>query len=606
MSKYQATEGINNVDTQNRHKLPEVIPPPRSNSWMSLSFRKYRNVNKCITSKSALLILLWILLVSIILGISYWGVLASIYYSKSNITTLFTTNNTRALNEVYDTGPRIVGYITAAFVFCFYPLAGFLADNRFGRYKTVTKSLYLLTATLITAVVVLVILVPIFLISQESRVYIILQKCLAVLVCFSGILILFSIIGFHANIIQFGMDQLYDSPGDHQNLFIYWAVWAQHFGFFISWFVWMLLLMKFSHKYIPVAVVPLISLITLIGSLYVGHRNQHWFLIDSAKLNPYKLVYQVTKFAYKLKVPIRRSAFTYCEDDVPSGLDLGKSKYGGPYTTEQVEDVKAFYGILKVLFAMGPVFFLEVSVSHVLLSYYLHLHKNISINFMSYLLGYSLLSEVLVITGIPVYVFVVRPFIQHCLSRMPFRHYCLSGMLPRLGLGITLMVTSLVCSFAMDTSAHSRHKDDINCMFTYTNNSSNVTAYQDTYFLIVQNTLTFLSTALIYIALYEFICSQSPHSMKGLLIGLSFAIKGIFQVIAALIILPKIYRSAQHSYPSCGMYYYMVNIVLGIIGFLIFVFVSWKYKFRKRDEECNIYRYAEEYFSKEENYEYLR
>ena len=37
------------------------------------------------------------------------------------------------------------------------------------------------------------------------------------------------------------------------------------------------------------------------------------------------------------------------EDELPSRLDLGKEKYGGPFTIEQVEDVKAFLGILHVL-----------------------------------------------------------------------------------------------------------------------------------------------------------------------------------------------------------------------------------------------------------------
>ena len=53
--------------------------------------------------------------------------------------------------------------------------------------------------------------------------------------------------------------------------------------------------------------------------------------------------------AWQHKVPVQRSAFNYCEDDLPSGLDLGKSKYGGPFTTEQVEDVKSFYEVLKVI-----------------------------------------------------------------------------------------------------------------------------------------------------------------------------------------------------------------------------------------------------------------
>ena len=62
-----------------------------------------------------------------------------------------------------------------------------------------------------------------------------------------------------------------------------------------------------------------------------------------------KIIYQVLKFAAKHKAPLNRSALTYWEEDVPSRMDLGKSRYGGPFTTEQVEDVKS---ILR-LFAMS-------------------------------------------------------------------------------------------------------------------------------------------------------------------------------------------------------------------------------------------------------------
>ena len=55
--------------------------------------------------------------------------------------------------------------------------------------------------------------------------------------------------------------------------------------------------------------------------------------------NPYKLVYGVIQFAIKHKHPIKRRAFTYCNDERPSRIDYGKQSYGGPFTTEQVEDV---------------------------------------------------------------------------------------------------------------------------------------------------------------------------------------------------------------------------------------------------------------------------
>ena len=38
---------------------------------------------------------------------------------------------------------------------------------------------------------------------------------------------------------------------------------------------------------------------------------------------------------------------------------MGKEKYGGPFTTEEVENVKAFLGIVSVLLTTGPTFFVE-------------------------------------------------------------------------------------------------------------------------------------------------------------------------------------------------------------------------------------------------------
>ena len=42
-------------------------------------------------------------------------------------------------------------------------------------------------------------------------------------------------------------------------------------------------------------------------------------------------------------------------------MDFGKYKYGGPFTTKQVEDVKSFLGILKVLIYIGPTFMVQTA-----------------------------------------------------------------------------------------------------------------------------------------------------------------------------------------------------------------------------------------------------
>ena len=81
------------------------------------------------------------------------------------------------------------------------------------------------------------------------------------------------------------------------------------------------------------------------------------------------------KFAKDYRYPIRHSAFTYCEDELPSRLDLRKEKYGGPFTTEQVEDVKVFLRILCLLITLGPIMMVDFSVNGALFKFASHLDE---------------------------------------------------------------------------------------------------------------------------------------------------------------------------------------------------------------------------------------
>ena len=76
------------------------------------------------------------------------------------------------------------------------------------------------------------------------------------------------------------------------------------------------------------------------------------FYIQKAGLNPFKNIYKVLKYSWKHKVPEHRSAFTYWEEDIPRRIDLGKNKYGGPFTNEEVEDIKTFLRILPLLLCL--------------------------------------------------------------------------------------------------------------------------------------------------------------------------------------------------------------------------------------------------------------
>ena len=67
---------------------------------------------------------------------------------------------------------------------------------------------------------------------------------------------------------------------------------------------------------------------------------KHWLDATSYIVNPIKLIVKVLNYARKNKYPRNCSALTYWEENYPSRLDLGMDKYGGPFSEEQVENVK--------------------------------------------------------------------------------------------------------------------------------------------------------------------------------------------------------------------------------------------------------------------------
>ena len=185
----------------------------------------------------------------------------------------------------------------------------------------------------------------------------------------------------------------------------------------------------------------------------------------------------MSKFAWQHKVPIHRSAFTYCEDELPTGLDLGKRKYGGPFTTEEVEDVKVFYGILKVLFSLGPTFFLYIASDPALYWYAEHTYyvpRNIvnvdiknTIHYFnnSYFKPSNIALSLLLQSDVfNLLLIVMLLFIYLCTLRTCFYQY-VPSMMRRIGIGIIFLVASPITTFILDTVAHYHKRSSYDCMF---------------------------------------------------------------------------------------------------------------------------------------------
>ena len=121
--------------------------------------------------------------------------------------------------------------------------------------------------------------------------------------------------------------------------------------------------------------------------------------------NPIRQIYVILKFVCQNSQPLSRSAFTYGE--IPSRMDYAKQRYGGPYTTEEVEDVKTFGRILLVLLALfGGM--IQPQMRRQKLPVLLNAHSLMKIFFTNF----SVLSYFLLFIAMPLFILVAKP----CLS----------------------------------------------------------------------------------------------------------------------------------------------------------------------------------------------
>ena len=561
----------------------------------------------CIKSKSAIVVLF--LTFSALVG-----------YNVSNLIKLQETLH------VSQKVPNYIIFIILAFVIILLgimfisPMAGLLADIKFGHYKTLRCSAYFTLAAisfLLICFITYTIVISIIAFHHIDRVIFVFIAL--ILFAIIGVLITSSIV-LTTNAINFGMDQLHDSSTQDSILFVHWYVWLNYLSILVTGVPWSLFF--YDTWYIDyvdsfrivgislyILIFGIISLLLTVSLCVVRHKRR-WFLIEPGKVNPYKLVYRVVRFAWYHKIPVCRSAFTYCEDEWPSRLDLGKHKYGGPFTVEQVEDVKTFLGIMRILVSIVPIFMLQ-SISESMLPHFA-LHSNFyfkppgnaSSNHMiriegivHYLfLSSGLLSPLLVVVSLPLYLFFLRPFITYHIPGL------LKTILKRIGIGLLLIILSLLCALAMDVVIHERNSNQLCMLSNYTRHIVNESTpyrprlYQNVYFFISQHVLSAFYNMLVDIAVFEFIASQSPYSMKGLLIGVLFSLRILAQALGIIIVVP--FSSWKTSYPlSCGSGLYITNISIGVITFIVYFLVAKNYKHRMRDEPSFIRQYAEDYYS---------
>ena len=326
--------------------------------------------------------------------------------------------------------------------------------------------------------------------------------------------------------------------------------------------------------------------------------------IDRTGDHPLKLIYQVLKYAWKHKVPEHRSAFTYWEEDIPPRIDLGKNKYGGPFTTEEVEDTKTFLRIVVLL--------LSLFGYHLSGHGYSLLDQLISnqcpSNWVLLLVGEQLhIKALTVIIGVPVY----RILVSAC-------HKYLPNMLKRIGLGLLCCLIKTVAEIIIHAMLIGESQciqvDNIHidsCYFLRSeflsingtcSNISQLTSHKffchetsnTLVLLLIPNILQGFSVLLIFMTTLEFICAQAPLRLKGLLIGLWYASLAGGHVLQLVESAP-VFTSKKVTWEVL----HEVKAFLIFLSLMLFLCVSKWYRYRLRDEVVNEQFLVEEIFERE-------
>ena len=546
-------------------------------------------------SKAATLILFW----TAVVGAAYYTVLVAtvaLIDSKPLSSTISIPVN--------DTIPLAI----LAIAMMLYPLCGFVADVRFGRLKVVVISLcfILMFAILVCFVEILVFATKLHTISYHD--YSLIFRPEGIIVCIlilaSSLAFIIGLAGYQSSMIQLGFDQLLDAPSQYISLFVMYAVWAFNLGSIPLTLATPFLLCNPPIKLIAFGTFlahPFIIAIILFLLLIIGRWKWHWFDTEPVRRNnPYITIYKVLNFARKHKYPLQRSAFTYCDNYIPSRIDFAKERYGGPFDTKQVEGVKTFARILIVLFSIGPIFSLEVPASYFVfpifglhtLSYRIHVVKDFCAGDHAWqviIASGNLMNMLSELVLFPFYIWITFSLLHRKVR-----------MFTRLFVGAVLCLLGVTSLLIIDVTGHSLKVTNVTnhtqCMFQLHKLTNTMISYPSLNMhwsvLIPPSFLLGIGPLIIMATALEFIAAQSPQSMKGFLIGVFFAIRGLFRFLNSVTIVPF---SLKHPWASgemlenppvtnCGFIYLLFTCVVGLIGLILFSIAAKKYKYRVANE----------------------
>lgn len=185
---------------------------------------------------------------------------------------------------------------------------------------------------------------------------------------------------------------------------------------------------------------------------------------------------------------------------------------------------------------------------------------------------------------IPFFEFLMYPFLRNYVPRTTVR----------IGVGMFVVLFGLSSMLSMDVVAHSFMENSTSvCMF-YTQHH-NIPG--NSLYLTVVIAIMAIGELLVFLPTLEFVCAQTPYSMRGLMIGIYLMIHGLTVGLVSVVLLifaegmkGKYRRHALEPIwgPSCGTWYIGTVLVIGSVGTMLYIVAAKQYRKRQRGGQRDV------------------
>ena len=443
--------------------------------------------------------------------------------------------------------------------YSFAPLIGWLADVRFGRYEVIKFG--------VIASFLASILYYFAMFAGES-----VSTLSTVLYSVAFVIASFQLISYATAMLPFLTDQIIGATSDELSAVVRWYMWMQYLGFCLSEII-----ARFSTtgNFVNICVFAIPLAVIIISDCLC----QQWLDRTHKVTNPIKLIIQVLNYTRKHSYPERRSAFTYIDEEQPTRMDYGKEKFGGPFSEEEVEDVKTVLHLLPLVICLSlSVDALELIPMTVFLFY--DDQRN------------ALLNESITYWLFPL---LLIPLYQLLLHR--FFHSCSPSMLRCMGIGLLMCSLGFILLSAFGVYGVIV-SDDIQIYLSCTALAANATNpgnNAEWYWKLGPYILYGIGRTIISVLILEFSIAQSPDKMKGFAMGIMLGCSGL--VILA---------SVAFSWMAYTICHDILAVIFLAVLFVVFLVLTKCYTLRERNREINIQAIVEEhcerYMDQEEEY----